>query len=575
MKKLINRPENVVREMLEGVVALSPACAIMANENVVVQSGLEEATRRYVAVISGGGSGHEPAHAGYVGPGMLTAAVAGDVFTSPSADAIFAAIRAASGPAGAVVIVKNYTGDRLNFGMAAEMARAAGIPVEIVVVADDVALHDTVPEDRRRGIAGTVLVHKVAGAAAAQGLALSKVALIAREAATDVASMGVSLGACTLPSVGQPNFELADDEIEIGLGIHGEPGVQRTMIASADDLVAMMVDTFIADAKIKYGEEVALLVNGLGSTPPLELAILGGSAIKKLREKGIDVVRVWAGTFLSALDMPGFSLSVMPVDAHRLEMLDWPTSTFAWPGKGVTQKPSAAITLPATTSADEAIFMSAANGQSGLWLRAAFGRIAKALIEAEDQLAKLDATAGDGDLGASMRRGAEALRAVPEAAFSHPAKALGDAADRVRKAIAGSSGPFYATALMRAARDLVHLREPTAKDVALAFSGAVRAIMDLGGAKPGDRTMVDALHPAAEAFAAAVSDNQSLKIALSEALSAAEEGAKQTSAMHPRLGRASYLGTRAIGSPDAGAVAVTIWLDAAASDDGAVASFDQ
>ena len=183
MKKLVNRPEDIVREMLEGIAALSPATAVLSEENIIVQADLPEPNARQVAIISGGGSGHEPAHAGYVGRGMLTAAVAGDVFTSPSADAVLAAILAVSGPAGALLIVKNYTGDRLNFGLAAEMARAEGIPVEVVVVADDAALRETVSPERRRGIAGTVLVHKLAGAAAAQGLSLARVAAIAAAAA--------------------------------------------------------------------------------------------------------------------------------------------------------------------------------------------------------------------------------------------------------------------------------------------------------------------------------------------------------------------------------------------------------
>ena len=333
MKKLINRPEDVVREMLEGVVALSPATALLRDENIVIQARLPEDCARKVALISGGGSGHEPAHAGYVGPGMLTAAVAGDVFTSPSADAVLAAIRAVGGPAGVLLIVKNYTGDRLNFGLAAEMARAEGIPVEIVVVADDTALRDTVPAERRRGIAGTVLVHKLAGAAAAEGLPLGSVAAIAKAAAERISSMGVSLGSCTLPSVGRPGFTLGDNEIEIGLGIHGEPGVKRMANASADALVDLVIDTMIADGKIKRGDDVALLVNGLGSTPPLELAILARAGLARLEREGMTVVRSWAGTFLSALDMPGFSLSILPVTADDLLRLDHPVETLAWPGE--------------------------------------------------------------------------------------------------------------------------------------------------------------------------------------------------------------------------------------------------
>lgn len=235
MKRLMNDADSVVMEMLEVVVLLRDDVAILADENVIVRTGLGPREQRRVAVLSGGGSGHEPAHAGYVGTGMLTAAIAGDVFTSPSVDAVLAGIRAVSGPAGALLIVKNYTGDRLNFGLAAELARAEGIPVETVVVADDVALKDNVSRDRRRGIAGTVLVHKVAGAAAAAGAPVEEVARLARLAADEVGSMGIALGPCILPAVGKAGFTLGDDEIEVGLGIHGEKGVRRTRLEYVDD----------------------------------------------------------------------------------------------------------------------------------------------------------------------------------------------------------------------------------------------------------------------------------------------------------------------------------------------------
>src|SRR5437879_6411782 len=212
--------------MLEGLCDFQPGLALLDAENVVIRAGLMPPAARAVALISGGGSGHEPAHAGYVGDGMLTAAVSGEVFTSPSVDAVLAAIRAAAGPAGALLIIKNYTGDRLNFGLAAELARGEGIPVEDVIVADDVALRGLVPPSRRRGIAGTVLVHKIAGAAAAAGLPLAGVATVAREAAANLGRMGVALGACTVPAAGRPGFEIGDGEIEPGLGTHGDQGAE-------------------------------------------------------------------------------------------------------------------------------------------------------------------------------------------------------------------------------------------------------------------------------------------------------------------------------------------------------------
>ncbi|WLD98848.1 dihydroxyacetone kinase family protein [Agrobacterium leguminum] len=562
MKKLINDPATVVRDMLEGVVALSPATVLLADENVVIRSGLLAPEKRRVAVLSGGGSGHEPAHAGYVGAGMLTVAVAGDVFTSPSTDAVLAGIRAAAGPAGALVIVKNYTGDRLNFGLAAELARAEGIPVEIVVVADDVALKDTVPDDRRRGIAGTVLVHKLAGAAAEQGLPLQEVARIAREAAGKLSSMGISLGSCTLPAVGRPGFVLGDAEIEVGLGIHGEQGVRRMSIASADELVNLVLETIEADGRLKSGDRVALLVNGLGSTPPMELSVVARSAVARLEAKGVVVERAWAGTFLSALDMPGFSLSVMHVDDAMLNLIDAPTDAGAWPRGGAVNRnrvlPSAGVEKSVTAE----IRITAA----GERLRSAAERVARALIAAEPTLTQLDSVTGDGDLGTSMVRGAEAILALPRESFADVSGGLMAMANAMRKAIGGSSGPFYATGLMRASRHLAGIEKPTDQQMAEAFVAAVLAVSELGGAKRGDRTMIDALHPAAETFRDRLAAGASADEAWRSASAAGIAGAEATTSMKPRLGRASYLGERAIGHPDAGAVAVSIWLEAIGND---------
>jgi ATP-dependent dihydroxyacetone kinase len=560
MKKLINEPSRVVRDMLEGVVALSPSAVLLADENVVIRSGLAAAGDRKVAVLSGGGSGHEPAHAGYVGSGMLTAAVAGDVFTSPSTDAVLAGIRASAGPAGALVIVKNYTGDRLNFGLAAELARAEGIPVQIVVVADDVALKDTVPADRRRGIAGTVLVHKLAGAAAEQGLPLAEIARIARSAAENLSSMGISLGSCTLPSVGKPGFVLDEQEIEVGLGIHGEQGVRRMPMASADELTSIVLKTIESDGRLRSGDRVALLVNGLGSTPPMELSIVARSAIAFLERNGITVERAWAGTFLSALDMPGFSLSIMHVDDKALALIDAPTDASAWPRGGAVNCNRVLLSIKVEETASSVAKATAA----GERLRQAAAAAAKALIAAEPQLTELDSITGDGDLGASMTRGGEAVLTLPKESFGDVADGLMAMGNAMRKAIGGSSGPFYATGLMRASRHLAGVENPTAAQMAEAFVAAVAAVSDLGGAKPGDRTMIDALYPAAQTFRDKVAEGLTADEAWKAAVEAGLAGAEATKTMKPRLGRASYLGERAVGHPDGGAVAVSIWLRAIA-----------
>lgn len=556
MKKLINDARSVVREMLEGHVGLHAGQTLLADENVVLRADLGPRAARQVAVISGGGSGHEPAHAGYVGAGMLHAAVAGDVFTSPSTDAVLAAIRAASGPAGALLVVKNYTGDRLNFGLAAELARAEGIPVETVVVADDVALRDTVAPERRRGLAGTVLVHKVAGAASAAGLELVAIAAEARQAASALGTMGVALGACTVPG-GSAGFTLAADEMELGLGIHGEAGVRRAKLMPADEIVDELLTTILTDLAPTSGARVAVLVNGLGGTPPMELAIVARKALARLRSSGLHVARAWSGNLMTALEMPGVSLSLLVVDDERLARLDAATTAPAWPGDGhVTDTLSIRPVTVAPTPATPILTPT----KAGRLMRQSALRAAEALAAAEAQLTELDAAAGDGDLGLSMTRAASAIRAMPASDWATPPAALKHLAAALGRAIAGSSGPFYATALVRAARGLPD--DPGPQEWADALDAAAAAIAELGGARPGDRTMLDALVPAAMAFRTALDAGKPPAAAWTDALGAAREGAAATAQMYPRVGRAAYLGDRALGHPDAGAVAVTIWLTA-------------
>jgi ATP-dependent dihydroxyacetone kinase len=556
MKKLVNDPRHVVREMLEGLVDLNPGQALLADEDVVVRANLPELSERPVAVLSGGGAGHEPAHAGYVGDGMLAAAISGDVFTSPSVDAVLTAIRAAGGPKGALLVVKNYTGDRLNFGLAAELATAGGIPTKVAVVADDAALRDIVEPARRRGIAGTVFVHKIAGAAAAAGLGLEAVAAEAEAAAQALGTMGVALGACTVPAAGKAGFSLGDDEMELGLGIHGEQGVRRVTIEPADRIVDGILDVLIADKALGAGDRVALLVNGLGGTPPMELAIVARRALQNLRAHKIHVERAWSGNFMTALEMPGVSLSVLKVDDARLARLDAPTNAPAWPGGGAIaeRKIIAAGAAPAEPPPIAA-------GPLAPALKTIAYAVASAFEKQEAALTELDSRAGDGDLGISMVRGAGAIRALRQASWANPSTALAAMGAALGRAIAGSSGPFYAVALLRAAREL----DRPAIDGAVwaqAFSAAAVSISQLGGAKAGDRTMLDALLPATEAFAQGVQSGLSLREAWAKAIAAAEQGAEATAKMRPRLGRAAYLGDRALGAPDAGAGAVLVWMRA-------------
>jgi dihydroxyacetone kinase len=563
MKKLINRPENVVEEMIEGLASAYPGLRRLSGHTVLLRADLPDAAARPVAVISGGGSGHEPAHAGYVGRGMLSAAVAGDVFTSPSPDAVLAALRATSGPRGALLIVKNYTGDRLNFGLVAELARAEGIPVEIVLVADDVALADSVEHAGRRGLAGTILVHKVAGAAAEAGASLAEVAAESRKAAQAVRTMGVALSPCTVPAAGRPTFQLGENEIELGLGIHGEPGVRRGPLEPADALVDRLLDAILAEPTSVSGGRVVLLVNNLGGTPTMELAIVTRRAVAVLRNRGLSVERVYMGTFLSALEMAGVSLSVLPVDEQLLARLDAVTEAPAWTvAVARPQKKSVAPpeVLPAPVSPPKPI---RPHTRLGTALEAAIQVGAKALILEAPRLTQMDQIVGDGDLGISLERGARAaLHALPSYPLDDPAATLHALGITLQRALGGTSGPLYAVFFLRAADSLRRGDPENPSTWSEAFQAGCSGIAELGGARRGDRTMLDALLPAAEGFHEAIHSGSSVSNALLAAAAAAAAGARATADMMPKRGRSSYLGGRALGHPDPGAEAVAVWLGA-------------
>jgi dihydroxyacetone kinase len=567
MKKLINHPAAVVEEMVEGLVAVFPGLRRLVGQTVLVRAEVPDRITRQVAVISGGGSGHEPAHAGYVGRGMLSAAVAGDVFTSPGPDAVLAAIRATAGPAGVLLIIKNYTGDRLNFGLAAELARAEGISVETVLVADDVALAASPGHAGRRGLAGTILVHKIAGAVAESGATLAAVAAAARAAAGAVRTMGLALSPCTVPAAGRPGFTLAETEIELGLGIHGEPGVCRGPLEPADVLVDRLLGAVLADLALAPGARVVLLINNLGATPTMELAVVARRAVAVLEGRGAVVARAYLGTFLSALDMAGTSLSVLPVDDERLSYLDAPTDAPAWPNAAA--RPRRRIAPPMETALPSRPATSPApirpQTPVGIALGSAILAATQALIETGPRLTEMDQVVGDGDLGISLERGSRAVQqALPTYPLDDPAAALHALAVTLQRSLGGTSGPLYAAFFLRASAILGRGAADDAQTWATAFRAGCTAIAELGGAAPGDRTMLDALLPAAAAVQGGVSSGRTRGDALRSAADAAAEGARATAKMLPRRGRSSYLGERALGHPDPGAEAVAVVLDALA-----------
>lgn len=321
MKKLINDPNNVLEDMIEGM--------CYAHENNLKRvEGFDVLVRKNpktsgkVALVSGGGSGHEPAHAGFIGEGMLDAAVCGAVFTSPTPDQVYKAIQEVNTGEGVLLIIKNYTGDVMNFEMAQDMAEMEGINVKSVVVNDDVAVEDSLYTAGRRGIAGTIFVHKIAGAKAEEGASLDEVADVANKVIKNVRSMGMALTSCIVPAAGKPNFTLEDDEVEIGIGIHGEPGTHREKISSANNIASQLVNKIIDDINLDCDDEVAVMVNGLSGTPLMELYIVNKKVREMLEDKGIKVYKTFVGEYMTSLEMAGCSVSILKLDDELKELLD-------------------------------------------------------------------------------------------------------------------------------------------------------------------------------------------------------------------------------------------------------------
>jgi dihydroxyacetone kinase-like protein len=325
MKKLINSPDTVVDDALIGVVAAHGDLVRVIEPNVVVRADAPKAGK--VGVISGGGSGHEPMHGGFVGMGMLDAACPGAVFTSPVPDQMLAATKAVDGGAGVLHIVKNYTGDIMNFELAAEMARAEGIEVTSVVIADDVAVKDSLYTAGRRGVGGTVLAEKIVGAAAEAGADLAAVTALCQKVQDNVRSMGMALTSCTVPAAGKPTFELGDDEMEIGIGIHGEPGRTRMKVASAAEVTGMLATPILDDLPFKEGDKVLAFVNGMGGTPLIELYVIFAELKKILDGRGITIARNLVGSYITSLEMAGCSITLLRLDDELTKYWDAPVLT--------------------------------------------------------------------------------------------------------------------------------------------------------------------------------------------------------------------------------------------------------
>ncbi len=537
MVQFINSKENLVTEAIDGLIACSGGSLARLDGyphiKVVTRSDWDNSK---VALISGGGSGHEPSHAGFVGPGMLTAAVCGEVFASPSVEAVLAAILAVTGEAGCLLIVKNYTGDRLNFGLAAERARALGRKVEMVIVDDDIALPD-LPQPR--GVAGTLFVHKIAGALAEKGKSLEEVTAAAHQVIAKVASLGMSLDTCTVP--GSPKEDrIPKGMAELGLGIHGEAGVEHVPFNGAENAIQRVLE------KLKPhtgGGDCVVLVNNLGSTTPLEMSVLCNA----LAVNGIANHIIGPSLLMTSLDMHGFSISVLSVTKEELTALATPVPMSAWPGMHAIAKISA-NPLPDGLTPIAPIPSENTKTQTTL------EHIADLLIAAEPALNSLDAKSGDGDTGSTLATAARSLKGslnrMPLADLTQLFPALGN---ELSQTMGGSSGVILAI-FFNAAGDAC----ASGASINDALKAGMERVCQVGGAKAGDRTMIDALEPGLSA----------LENGFDAASKAAREGANKTADIHrAKAGRAAYVPPENLkGHNDPGAEAVALVFEGLAEN---------
>ena len=508
MKKIINEPGKIVEEMLQGIVKSYGNLVHQVEDSRVIA---RNDSNKQVGLVSGGGSGHEPAHAGFVGDGMLNAAVLGDVFTSPTPDQILTGIQAADQGAGVLLIVKNYTGDILNFEMAKDMADMEDIHVEMVVVDDDIAVEDSTYTAGKRGVAGTVLVHKILGHHARQGASLEELVSLGEKIVSSTKTIGVALKAATVPEVGKPGFTLPEDEIEFGVGIHGEPGYRREKIQPSKELAKELVEKTLSSYE-QQPQTVGVLVNGMGGTPLMEQFVFMNDVLTLLEDKGVQVTFHKVGNYMTSIDMQGLSLTMID-----LATKDWQT----------------ALESNVTTIS---------------WL----DNYSKVIEEKKDYLSELDTPIGDGDHGNNMARGmAEYKIAFDKKVPTTITETFKVLSMALISKVGGASGPLYGTAFMnmtKATKDLETISSP--EQLKEIVQQGLAGIQMRGKAEPGDKTMVDVWAPVAEVIGTEQFNEEKI-----------EQFAEATKDWVAKKGRASYLGERAIGHIDPGAASSALLFE--------------
>lgn len=572
MNRIINNPDLVVEDMLQGwLAAHADTVREHADNPRVVQRQLAPVVGK-VGVVTGGGSGHEPAFIGYVGDGMVDAVAIGEIFSSPTARSFLDAIHAADGGAGVACLYGNYAGDNMNVGMAIEMAAREGILVRTVVANDDVPSAPKGDETRRRGVAGEILMWKVGAARAAQGASLQEVISAAQKAIDHTRSIGIGLSACVIPAVGKANFTIAHGTMEVGIGHHGEPGIEVRQTVSAAEIAQQMLDVVLPDLPFVAHDRVAVMVSGLGATPLMEQYILYGEIHKRLMAKDITVAFNRVGNLFTSLEMMGVTLTLMRLDEELEVCLRQPCQSV-----GLTVAGTPPVRRNQTTARREPSVMTRPRAEMApTSLRRSSGpcvpldtagtlvrHLIDSIVANRQYLSEIDGLIGDGDHGINMAKGFNGCGSRLDA-LGERARSLPDALEQLSQAlmddIGGSMGPLYGKFFMA----FVQTLEPYALlDASLfgdALGNAVAQVQGMGQAKVGDKTLIDTLVPALAAYRAAMVGGADFDNALQAMADAAAQGRDSTQALQARIGRSARLGARSIGVLDAGAVSCCLIL---------------
>ena len=573
MRKIINKAETLVREMCSGIAAANASLTFDTKYKIISK---KEIDKDKITLISGGGSGHEPAHAGFVGMGMLDAAVCGDVFASPSQVQVYQAIKKCSGSKGTLLIIKNYSGDIMNFTNGMYMAKDEGIDVDYVKVDDDIAVVDSLYTVGRRGVAGTVFVHKVAGAAANAGKSLAEVKALAEKAIENVRSLGFALSSCVTPAKGTPTFDLREGDMEFGVGIHGEPGIKREKAQTAKELAKRLVRKLIPEVKAYPGDEVAVLVNGFGGSPLQELYVLFNNIKQELDKLGIKTPYTLVGNYMTSIDMEGASLSLMKLDEELKECLLSDCNTTALTQSALKENNNSLEAIDVAESAsysyevesdaeDRIIEKDKISLENVVYMVDA---MSECIIKNEVPFCELDSHAGDGDFGMSIAKGFRRLKEewknVTEKGKDSIGNFLIECSFLIMEHCGGASGPIWGSAFRAAGLYAGDKKELSLAEFAEMMQKCVEGIQLTGarsfgrGAIVGDKTLIDALVPCADEFKLCSKSQRTIKDSFIISAKKAVDGAKSTENIVARMGRAGTVGERSIGYPDAGAFGIGV-----------------